>query len=265
MGACILCGKSAGFFYSLHKDCFARYESSEKSILNILSDQLAADAPVDIAEHLRSYVSSLGFSDEASQRTLIRALEKFSASQLEKFYTDDYQDWLELLDKLALDESMFINSNFILQQINYPVARNLRAGILPLSNANQANFTVQMSHDEEMWWCFSSSHIETLRPKQEQKSWSVLTQIINNMLPAKKKNLLEAQELGKGKIWLTNRCLYYESEAGVESFDYKRIYACTPVKNGVRLQLETLNSRPQTFYCEDGRLLFEFIHYALKR
>jgi hypothetical protein len=148
--------------------------------------------------------------------------------------------------------------------MNYPAVRNLRAGKLPLSNANQANFTVQLSRDEVIWWCFSSARVETVRPKQQQKKWSVLLQIVDNMLPAKKKNILEAEELGNGKIWLTNQCFYYESEAGVSSFEYNSIYACTPVKDGVRLQLKELNSRPQTFYCEDGRLLFEFIHFVLK-
>ena len=265
MGACILCGKSAGFFYSLHKDCFAKYQTSEESLLNILSNQLGIGAAGNIASQLQEYIEELGFTDEAAQRTLIRALEKFSASQLETLPEKKFQDWLTLLGKLALDESLFINTHFVQQQLNYPLVRDLRADILPTSNANHTNFSVEMSQGEEMWWCFSSSHVETLRPKHAQKKWSVLTQIVNNTLPAKKKNLLETEELGKGKIWLTNHCIYYESEEGVQSFAYKSIKAFTPVKNGVRLQLEELNSRPQTLYCEDGRLLFEFIRFALKR
>ena len=264
MGACILCGKSAGFFYSLHKECFEKYEASDDSLVESLSVQLGVSAPQNIADNLQQQVASFNFSDEASQRTLIRALEKYSGAYLEKLSNEDYQSWLDVLDILALDESLFINSNFIRQQLNYPVIKRLQAGILPTSNANQANFTVQLNHGEVLWWCFSSSHVETIRPSQEQKKWSVLMQIANNMLPSKKKNMLEVEELGKGKIWLTNQCLYYESEEGVRNFEYNGIHACTPVRDGVRLQLKELNSRPQTFYCEDGRLLFEFIHFALK-
>ena len=265
MGTCILCGKSAGFFYSLHKDCFSRYESSEESLLKILSDQLGTSTTEHIAKNLHLLVSSFGFSEEASQRTLIRALENFSVNNLEKLPDQKYQCWLDLLEKLALNESLFINSNFILQQINYSLVKNLRTGKLPSSNANHTNFSVQMHQDEEVWWCFSSSFVETVRPKDEKKNWSVLTQIISNTLPSKKKNLLETKKLGKGKIWLTNQCVYYESAVGVQSFAYRSINACTPVKNGVRLQLEALNSRPQTLYCEDGRLLYEFIRFALKQ
>ena len=265
MGACILCGKSAGFFYSLHKECFERYQSSDDALVKILDQQLNVSACGQLAQELQSQVAAYRFSDEASQRTLIRALEKFSKDNIENLSDQNYQAWLSLLNELALDESLFINTGFILQQENYALIKSLRKGMLPICNANSANFSVELHNNEHMWWCFSACHVEQLEPKDVQAKWSVFKQIVNNTLPAKKKELFEPNELGEGKIWLTNQSLYYESHGGVNIIDYKKIYACTPIKDGVRLQLNDLQSRPQTFYCEDGRLLFEFIQFAMKK
>ena len=265
MGACILCGKSAGFFYSLHKDCFKRYQASDEALVKILGQQLNVSSCSQLVQKLQSQIADYNFSEEASQRTLIRALEKFSKENIENLSDQSYQVWLSLLNELSLDESLFLNKGFILQQENYALVKSLRNGILPVCNANPANFSVELHNNEIMWWCFSSCHIEQMEPKKNQAKWSVLKQIVNNTMPSKKKELFEPNELGEGKIWLTNQNLYYESYDGVNIIDYKNINAYTPTKNGIRLQLNDLQARPKTFYCEDGRLLFEFIHLAINK
>ena len=265
MGACILCGKSAGFFYSLHKSCFERYLSSESELIKIIEEQLSVSSCGQLVNQLQSQVADYGFTKEASQRTLIRALEKFSNENLEKISDQKYSDWLRLLKELVLDESLFINANFLQQQENYPLIKSLRSGFLPQSNANPANFSVQLNDDEMMRWCFSSCRVEQTKPKQDHGKWSVIKQIMDNTLPSKRKELLETSEIGEGKIWLTNQNMYYESSAGVNVIEYKNIYSYTPIKDGIRLQLKDLQSRPQSFYCEDGRLLFEFLQFALNK
>ncbi|MEM8843509.1 MAG: hypothetical protein AAGB35_00525 [Pseudomonadota bacterium] len=264
MGACILCGKSAGFFYSLHKSCYELYQASEGELTKIIKEQLGQSTYTQLAEMLQIHVANYGFTKEASQRTLIRALESFSNENLEKIPDQSYSDWLMLLKELMLDESLFINKNFIIQQESHFIIKSIRNGILPASNANSANFSVELSSNEVMRWCFSSCHVEQIKPKQEQANWSVIKQIIDNTLPSKRKNLFESNEIGEGKIWLTNLCIYYESNDGVNAIEYKNIYSCTPIKSGIKLQSKELQSRPQCFYCEDGILLFEFIQYALK-
>ncbi len=265
MGACILCGKSAGLFYSLHKSCFEKYNASNEAIEIILNSGLGQLEANELAQNVRAFIGEHEFSSEASQRMLNRALEHFSKIHIEKKLTDNLviNAWLDLLKILSPDENLFLNEHFIVQQENFPALLTLKQGKLPDSNCHPANFSIELNQDEQLWWCFDESHVEQLCTVNKSRQWTILMQIIGNVLPGKKqKNKFESQILAKGRILLTNQRMCFDEKEGVSTVSYNNIYSCTPIAGGARVQLKDSGAVPQTYMCEDGRLLYLFLRYA---
>ena len=256
MGACILCGKSAGFFYALHKDCYAAYQAAQKDLLQRLSRQLEHGDIATLASQMQAHVEPLGFDIEARQRCFIKALEDYVEQQPSAFKNDQtIQHWLDLITHLQLDERLFVDPYLISQQRNLPALRALQAGQQPSCNQNSLAFPGTLESDETLWWRFTQGEIK--QKQAQQKQWSVVTQIIDNLRPGKANFV--TQSLASGTLWLSNKRIYCELDDGLTSTDYREIYSCTPARNGVSIQLQQSSALPKNYECEDGRLLYQFV------
>ncbi len=256
MGACILCGKSAGFFYALHKECYASYQGAQKDLLECLSKGLQKGDILSLASKMRAHVEPLGFHSEARQRCYIKALEAYVEQQPSAFKNDQtLHYWLELITHLQLDESLFVDPHLISQQRNLPVLRALQAGQQPACNQNSLAFPGTLDAGEELWWMFAQGEIK--QKQAQQKQWSVVTQIIDNLRPGK--SSFVTQSLASGALWLSNKRIYCAFDNDLSSIDYREIYSCTPAQNGVSLQIQQSTALAKTYQCEDGRLLYQFI------
>jgi len=264
MGACILCGKSAGLFYSLHKSCFEKYNSSDQVIARYLLEGLSQAESAQLANIITNEISSYEFLAEAQQRTLNRSLEYFSRHHIEKNNNIPFniESWVDLLGELTPDESLFVNKHFVTQQQNLLAVRILQSQQLPESNCNPANFSIELRENERLWWCFNKCSLEQLKPLKNKRQWSIVMQVAGSLLPKKQKQTLERETIGEGKLLISNQRVCFERDEEAVFTEYRDIYSCTPVSDGVRLQSRQLTAIAQTYYCEDGRLLYSFIKYA---
>ena len=266
MGACILCGKSAGPFYSLHKNCFSKYDSSKQHLATLLCNGLGSETTSVLADKVNQYIASFEFTVEAQKRTLNRALEYFATEYIDinQLTASDIKAWLEMLDELSLDNSLFVNRHFLAQQYNLPALMQLRHHNLPDSNRHPANYSIDMREQETLWWCFDACEIQQDTPVKEKRDWSVIMHLIES-ISNKQKNTLQSHSMAEGRLLVTNLRIYFESDNYRDELEHKQIYSCTPTKNGVRLQSKLMQSSAQTYLCEDARLLYEFIQYARQR
>ena len=266
MGACILCGKSAGLFYSLHKNCFEKYNTSDQIIADHLIAGLGKAESAQLANTITSEIAEYEFAPEAQKRTLNRSLEYFSKHHIEKNNntTFDILSWVEVLDELAPDESLFMNKHFIVQQQNLSALYALQNLQLPEGNCNPANFSMMLRENEQLWWCFNKGSIEQLKPAKSKRQWSVVMHLAESLLSKKNKQSLERESLGEGKLLITNQRVCFEKDGEVEFTEYQDIYSCTPISDGIRLQPKQLNAISRSYFCEDGRLLYSFIKHAQK-
>ena len=265
MGACVLCGKSAGLFYSLHKNCYQQFQSSSEPIVQLLNSQLESQSVAELVPQLQAMVQQLDFVEQARQRTLVRALETFAKQNFESepYTVEASATWVKILQHLEIDNTLFLDSNFIAEQENLPLLAALRAGDLPACNCNASQFPIELPANESLWWRFSNVRLDQLQPKQSKRRWSIALQILQSSLPRKPKQAVAFKELGTGALWLTSQFLHFEKEQEVISIAYREIVAITPEFDGVTLQSKELQTRPQTFRCQESRLLYQFLRYAL--
>ena len=264
MGACVLCGKSAGLFYSLHKNCYQQFQSSTDPIVKLLTTQLKSAPVTELVQKSQTIVQQLEFVEEAQQRALVRALEAYAkqAFTRENFTVAESSAWVKFLEHLDIDRKLFLDPNFIIEQKNLPMQALLRKRELPASNCNNMQLPFDLRANETLWWRFSDVQLEQLQPKNSKQHWSIALQILESVLPRKSKRAVEHKALGAGTLWLTSQRLYFEKEQEMNSIAYGEICALTPEFDGVTLQSNELQARPQTFRCEEGKLLYQFLRYA---
>lgn len=264
MAACILCGKSAGFFYSLHKNCYRQYDESRRNIAQSIAKELG-NVPSDVlADKLHQYTASCGFVEEAHNRTINRALEFYASNFLETNPPSSslVQAWTALLERLSPDASVFVNQNFLIQQYNLHALQQLKNRQLPEYNCHPANYSIQLRNQEVLWWCFDKSEIQKDETEQNPQTWSVTMHLLDSLLKKNNKQALNRSSLGPGKLLLTNQRIYFDGDQAQSELEYLHIYSFTPVKVGIRIQPKHATSVALTYLCEDARLLFEFIQFA---
>jgi len=265
MAACILCGKSAGLFYSLHKNCYRQYDDSRRNIAQSIAKELGRLPSDVLADKIQQSIARCGFVEEAHNRTINRALEFYASNFLETNQPSPFlvQAWTALLEKLSPDASVFINQNFLIQQYNLHALQQLKNRQLPECNCHPANYSIQLRKQEVLWWCFDKSEIQEDVTEQNPQSWSVTMHLLDSLLKKNSKQVVNRSSLGSGKLLLTNQRIYFEGEDLTPSeLEYPHIYSLTPVKEGIRIQPKHATSVALTYLCEDARLLFEFIQYA---
>lgn len=267
MGACILCGKSAGFFYALHKNCYQHYQTVVTGLVELLEQQLATQPLANVCARMRTQVDALEFTAEASQRCYVKALEQYAALPKQPLQALPVTaNWLACIQMLALDEHMFVDPTLVQRQRNLPALRSLQAGQLPQFEATEQVAPATLESQETIWWVFRSGDLEQKNPAQ--KNWSIVAQLIDNLRPSKVN--LVSQSLAQGTLWLTDMAIHIVPEQGVSAhnsvrIDYADIYSCTPASGGVSVQLKHSTAVAQALHCEDGRLLYQFILEGLKR
>ena len=264
MGACILCGKSAGLFYSLHKNCYSRYQSAVQPIVDSLDEKLAIEPVSALAQNLITHVEQLGFRDEAKKRTLVRGLEQFSESATGRCLKSESacRNWLQLLDELNLNPTLFLQDSFLeTQQSLLPIAK-LHAGSIPVANCQSKEFCDLLSHDEQVLWRFPQMSLMQNQPRNNNAKYSVALQLIRQVIPEKKRGGLQQQNIWQGELWLTTQRLAYIRDAEPVSIYLSEIYAITPECNGVTLQLCGKEARPHRFSGAQGNLLYFFIEFV---
>lgn len=261
MGACVLCGKSAGLLHSLHKNCYQQYQAETDKLVDVLASELSTLSSEQLTTKIHQQVEALPFVSEARARTLVRSLEKFTETHLHaKQDMQKYADaWPALLANLQPDESLFIDATFIARQQNFTAFSALARGELPTCNVGE-NATI-LRDKESLWWRFDDASIHYLSAPKEEKKWSVATQLINNMMPKKQKQVGYVSDT-QWMLSVTNQRLLFMSDEEDLSISYQEVYSVTPIEGGIKLQCKQEQAMPQLIRCEDEKLLFLLIRYA---
>ena len=263
MAACILCGKSAGLFHALHKGCLEKYHQSDREIGELLLSRLGNTDCATLTAGIDRILTGYGFKKAARQRTLVRALEFFPKKYIDKNPAIDVAAWINFLKAQPFDERLLLNKHFVVQQENLPALQSLRRNKLPKVNGRPADFPTQLRAQESLWWCFNHASMLALSPAAPRRQWSVIRQLVDGLLAGKPKPSLPPAPVATGKILLTSQRLHFTAaRRAAIIIEYANIYSCTPVADGVRIQIKLPQALPETYLCEDGRLLYQFLHYA---
>ena len=261
---CIVCNKSAGPFYSLHKSCYQVYQDTRECIRQVFSKS------IESCEQTNKFTSSI---EECKPSTF------FSQSLFDSLVKREWQDQANRIVKSkelkGEDANYLLDIAPVLEIEDKNVEPHLFTRLSNIEHLERfqqmesiadvfsgAQIDVELENDESLIWIFK----ETLDVEQSRFSpdseWTVFQSILNSLFKKSRYKELEVKVESAGKLIITNQFLHYVTNKDASKIAYSEIYSITPLKDGVRIQTTKRDSTPNTYITGDGRFTYTLIRYA---
>ena len=264
MGKCIVCSKSAGPFYSLHKACYKIYQNTRECLEQTLSKCIRSDVHGDeLIDSLHSCKPPSNFSLSLFESLIKRAWQDQSKAVLKgKPLNSKHANYLlavapqlEIEDK---DVEPYLFSK--LANLEHLICINQDKAVS--INSSALNDKIDLIDDESLLWVFEDTlKVEQLR-YSEEKQWTVLQSIINNLFSKSRYKELAVKTEAAGNFAITNQHYHYITKEKTISVRITDIYSITPMKDGVRIQTTQRNTTSNTYLTGDGRFTYALLCYA---
>ena len=262
MGKCIVCNKSAGPFYSLHKVCLPVYRDAQKCLKTKLSTYLNSEKEAPISSFL-SCRPSEAFSKDYFKQICINAWEEHA----KRIVSLAELDAVSAKKLLHIASELEFSSNEIerylllrLKNIEYlEVLQNdqqvIFDGELDLQN-------IELNKGEYVIWKFDE--IDKSEPQQfsQQKTWTVFNSLLDNLFMKSRYKELDIKIERSGELYVTNQGLHYLYGDLAKETKFSEVHSITPMKNGIRVQATLRNATPDTYITGDGRFAYALLLYA---
>jgi len=264
VGKCIVCSKSAGPFYSLHKACYKIYEDTRKCLEQTLSKCIRSDVHGDeLLDSLYSCKLSSIFSLSLFESLIKRAWQDQSKEVLKSMplHAAHANYLLAIVSELEIEDEDVEPYLFSkLANLEHLICINQNKAIS--INSSALNDEINLIDDESLLWIFE----DTLRVEQqrysEEKQWTVFQSIINNLFSKSRYKVLAVKTEAAGNFAITNRHYYYITKEKTIRIRITDIYSITPMSDGVRIQTTQRDTTPNTYLTGDGRFTYALLRYA---
>ena len=261
MGKCIVCNKSAGPFYSLHKACLPVYRETQQCLKTKISEFLTSGTSISIDEIL-SCKPSEAFSTFYFKQICVKAWCE-NAQLLVKSTSPDIvcaQKLLQLANELSIDKEdtePYLWSRLTNLEFLDALQKNQE---IKMQKEYEADL-IELDEGEKVIWQFE----ETDKSEQQhanQKEWTILNALLDNLFMKSRYKALDVKVETSGKLIITNYGLYYLNKDTVTETKFSELHSITPMKNGVRIQAALRNATPDTYITGDGRFTYALLQYA---
>ncbi len=121
---------------------------------------------------------------------------------------------------------------------------------------------IKLEQYESIVWEFKNTAKKEQQRYSQDKQWTVLSSVLNNVLMKKRYKELAVKTEESGILLVTNQSLYYKNKNDVTQTKYREIHSITPIKNGVKIQATTKGAMPDTYVTGDGRFTYALLRYA---
>ncbi len=260
MGQCVVCAKAAGPFNALHKKCLATYHATQECLVLKIADSIKSSLTTDkIVEALESCKPSTAFSPSVFNSMLRKAWHKQAKATLRESLPSsaDAKAMLVLAQNLDIQE-IDIEEFLLLKLENLEHLELLNQG-LPLKK----EFTHQEIVDQKsIIWIFTTVERQEQKTKPSDDEWTIVQSILNSVLNRSRYKKLDVNTEEKGELIITSKNLHYVREQERKKIAYTEIHSVTPMKDGIRIQMNRSGAMPETFITGDGRFTYELFKRA---
>lgn len=264
MGKCIVCNKTAGPFYTLHKACYQVYEDTRECLRQVFSKSIESSLQADeFLDTLNACRPSLSFSSHLF-KSLVKHIWEEQANQIIKSKSPNAEHAKYLLNvapALQIEDKDVAQYLFTrLSNIEHLVSINQKQ--LISKSFTEMHQVIDMVNDESLIWVFEETLILQQQRSSETKQWTIFQSIVNNLFKKSRYKKLEVIVEAVGKLAITSQNIYFITKKETKKLNYSDIYDITPMQDGVRIQTTQKDTTPNTYITGDGRFTFTLLRYA---
>lgn len=271
MGNCIYCGQKSGFLKSKHKDCESNYLDSKNKIIENICAAITKDSDFDNLENEIKEISQKNFvkPDEIID-LYTKGFDKAVDSFLDDgILTTDEEDKISKFKTHYNFEQNVIDKNGSLQKVvKATILREILDGQIPETKLDiQGNLPFLLQKNENVIWIFQNVDFyeQRTRTVYQGKTQGVSVRIAKGLYyrtGSFKGNPVKIEEMkyiSRGLVALTNKQIFFASSAKNFKVPYNKIVTIDPYEDGVGLQKDGTNTKPQVFKGLDGWFTYNLI------
>lgn len=264
MGKCIVCNKSAGPFYSLHKACYQVYQDTRGNLRQIFSESIeSAMTAEELAGALHDCRPASPFSPHQFKNLIVRTWQEQATQVIKNTSPNDrHANCLLAVASVLAIEDKDVEPYLFQRLANIQHLTRINQGQPALKVFKTVNNEIELESDESVIWVFEDVFKEERQHPAEDKQWNVFRSILNGLFNKSRYKESEVKTEATGALTITNRNLYYATEKETVKICLTDIYAITPMKEGVRIQTTQRNATPDTYITGDGRFTYALLGYA---
>ena len=258
MGKCIVCDRSAGPFYSLHKTCYQAYQDVRGDLQRIFSESIeSAVKAEELAEALYGCRPASPFSLRQFENLIIRTWQE-QAGQIVRSKSLDHRhaNYLLAVAPVLAIEDKDVEPHLFQRLANIQHLERINQGKPALKIFTALDDGIDLAPDEAVIWVFEDvMKAEQQQSRAENQQWSIFQSILNGLFNKSryKDKELRIKVEAAGNLAITNQSLYYVTKGKVTEICLADIYSITPMKDGVRIQTTQRDTTPDTYITDIGR------------
>jgi len=261
VGKCVVCSKSCGPFNELHKACLPAYQGTRKCLHENFTG--LQNIKHDATDAIQSCKTAENFSIVQFKSLVIEAWQK-QAKLVVKDPQLDVESAKILLDiangfgikNADVDEYLLVRLSNIEHLEQLQNHQTIKQSVAHLPDE------FEFESEEVSVWRFEETTRNEPQRYSQEKEWTVLRSVMNNVFMKKRYKALATKIEESGVLVVTNQGLHYKNKTSVSSIKYSEFYSVTPMKNGLRVQSKHSNAMPETYITGDGRFMYALLQYA---
>jgi len=271
MGNCIYCGQKAGFLKSKHKDCESNYFDSKNKIIENIYTAITTDSDFN---NLENRIKEIAEKNHVKPNEIINLYIKGFDRAVDLFLNDGILTTEEeaKISKFKTHynfEQNVIDKNGSLQKVvKAAILREILDGQIPENKLNiQGNLPFLLQKNESVIWAFQNVDFyeQRTRTVYQGKTQGVSVRIAKGLYyrtGSFKGNPVKIEEMkyiSRGLVALTNKQIYFASSTKNFKVPFNKIVTIDPYEDGVGLQKDGANTKPQVFKGLDGWFTYNLI------
>jgi len=272
MGNCIFCGQKAGFLKKKHKECEMNYYSGKQKIIEIISTTITGNSDFAILDSEINSIADKNFIkkneiDSLYTKGFDNAVDTFlSEGLLTEISEDKIKKYREHYN---FEQDRIIDQNGSLQKVaKSSIIREILNGTIPDPKLNiDGTLPFLLQKSEHIIWLFPNVDFYEQRTKTVYQGGSqgMSVRIAKGLYyraSAFKGQPIKSEEMTyicRGLFALTNKHVYFASQMKNFKVPYNKVLTITPYEDGIGMQKDGANTKPQIFKGLDGWFTYNVI------
>lgn len=271
MGACMYCGKPAGWFKEKHKECDAQYKEACERILALARDAIKGGADFLATETKARELASRSFIQDATIAALfVKAWEDSVATALDDGVLSASEETAleRARDHFKWTQDDLDKSGSYTKLVQSAVLRDVLEGKLPTTRVKldgQLPFNFQKG--ERLLWAFGGVKYFEVRTRRSYaggyQGFSV--RIARGLyyrvggFRGEPQVSAESVHADTGILGVTEKHLYFAGATKSFRVRYDKIVAFIPYSDGIGFQRDATTAKPQAFLTGDGWFVYNLV------
>ncbi len=276
MGKCKYCGESAGFLRNKHKACEQKYVDGKSGIYNLVLKAITTSADYSEVNQQAGRVAVETFiGDEEVQDLYLTAFENAVEQFLDDGILSKEEEHQVASFQQAFDftqEQLDRNGAFN-RVVKASIIRDITEGHLPENPLRlQGALPFNLLKSESLVWLFQDVELmeQITRREFQGAHQGVSVRVAKGLyyrtgsFKGRPVHVQEMKYIDTGLMGITNKHVYFASGSKNFRVRLNRIMKTEPYEDGIGLQKDTANAKPQVYKGLDGWFAYNMIQNLMQ-